>query len=243
MTFAWQIPVQHNFHIRCHGKGNAQTLCSARTADINHTTIIVKAPPSPKAKGESGIQLSTIIAKTSTLCKEGRVKEAMGYLGLIDEHGAPASTEIYARLLDGCGDVKALAEGRQVHAHMLINGVQQKAFIAAKLISMYCRCERLEEARNVFDKISDRNILVWNAMIRGYVKNRFAKKGLELYRQMQRQRVQPDKFTFPCILNACAATLSVTEGKKIHIDIINSGFESDLFVGNALIDVCQMCKC
>lgn len=169
------------------------------------------------------------------------MKEAMGYLGLIDEHGAPASTEIYARLLDGCGDVKALAEGRQVHAHMLINGVQQKAFIAAKLISMYCRCERLEEARNVFDKISDRNILVWNAMIRGYVKNRFAKKGLELYRQMQRQRVQPDKFTFPCILNACAATLSVTEGKKIHIDIINSGFESDLFVGNALIDMYAKC--
>ena len=26
-------------------------------------------------------------------------------------------------LLDVCGDVKSLAEGRQVHVHMLINGV------------------------------------------------------------------------------------------------------------------------
>eukprot|EP01018_Ginkgo_biloba_P037442 Gb_29881 [translate_table: standard] len=145
----------------------------------------------------------------------------------------------YASLLQACSNTRAL---EQVHALMLVDGLNQNVFLGTKLVNMYAKCGNLENARLVFDKVEDRDGFLWNVMIRGYARNGLCEETLALYYQMQRVGIQPDNFTFPFVLKACADMSSLSEGKRIHHHIIKTGFESHIFVETALIDMYAKCK-
>jgi pentatricopeptide repeat protein len=53
--------------------------------------------------------------------------------------------------------------------------------------------------------------------------------------------VKPDHVTFVGILNACASVAVLEEGAHAHQHIIQSGWESDVFVGSSLIDIYAKC--
>ncbi|CAK9869368.1 unnamed protein product [Sphagnum jensenii] len=86
----------------------------------------------------------------------------------------------------------------------------------------------------VFTRIPSRGEVTWNAMIFRHVKRT---KALELFQQMQLDGVQPDPVTFVGMLNACASVAALEEGRHVHEQIIQSGCESDTFVGSSLVDM------
>ncbi len=53
--------------------------------------------------------------------------------------------------------------------------------------------------------------------------------------------MQPNSVTFVGLLNACASMIALEEGRCVHQQIIQSGFESDVFVGTSLVDMYAKC--
>ncbi len=53
--------------------------------------------------------------------------------------------------------------------------------------------------------------------------------------------MQPDSVTFVAVLNACASMVALEEGRHAHEQIIQSGLELDVFVGNSLVDMYAKC--
>eukprot|EP01018_Ginkgo_biloba_P018427 Gb_38158 [translate_table: standard] len=157
------------------------------------------------------------------LCREALITPLDGFL--------------YSLLVD-CTDTKQL---HALHANMLKNGQNQNVFLLNKLVSMYATCGAMDCARLIFDRIHQRNAFLWNVMIRGYASNGVCKEALGLYYEMQQAGIQPDKFTFPFVLQACASLTALHEGKEIHDDIIRTGLESNVFVGSALVDMYAKC--
>eukprot|EP01018_Ginkgo_biloba_P019490 Gb_31546 [translate_table: standard] len=157
-----------------------------------------------------------------------------------NQPGIPLNFNAYVSLLQACTDTKAL---EQVHAHLLTIGLNQSQFIMNTLVSMYAMCGSLDNARLVFEKLNNRNVFAWNVMIRGYVTNGICEEALTLYYQMQHAGIQPDNFTFPFVVKACAGVISLKTGKEIHDHIIRNGFGLDVFVGTALIDMYGKCGC
>eukprot|EP01018_Ginkgo_biloba_P013907 Gb_04460 [translate_table: standard] len=139
-----------------------------------------------------------------------------------------------ASLLQTCTKTK---EVKQLHAHMLRIGLNQYIFLVTKLVSMYTKTATMDNARLVFEKMCSRDVFLWNVMIRGYAKNGLCDEALMLFNQMQCTGIQPNSFTFPFVLTACAGLSALQEGKKIHSCVVKIGFESDLYVGNTLIDM------
>lgn len=146
---------------------------------------------------------------------------------------------VFASLLHECTSFKSVT---QVHAYILTNGLEQDISLAVKLLNLYTMRGHMENARLIFDRIRKPNLFLWNAMIRGYAKIGPCEEALKLYYRMQQAGVQPDNFTFPFLLKACASLSALQEGKKIHEDIIRGGFESDVFVGSALIHMYTKCR-
>eukprot|EP01018_Ginkgo_biloba_P028492 Gb_18745 [translate_table: standard] len=220
------------------------TVHHCRNGNISSVTIITFKGTS-KRKPEGGLQgkkrLDGMAKEVGTLCKEGRLKEALEVVHVMDQQGIPVDSDCYAFLLDSCTKSKALAEGRQVHTHLLNSGIERSVFLWSKLVSMYAQCGSLGEARLVFDNMEKRNVFSWNAMIAGYARQGFCEDALTLYEQMQRAGVRPDKFTFPRVLKACAGLEALGKGKEVHYHIIRCGFESDVFVGNGLVDMYAKC--
>ncbi len=62
-------------------------------------------------------------------------------------------------------------------------------------------------------------------------------EALELFEKMQQEGVQPDSVTFAGVLNACASILALEEGRCVHQQIVEFGWDSDVFVGNSLVDM------
>jgi pentatricopeptide repeat protein len=64
---------------------------------------------------------------------------------------------------------------------------------------------------------------------------------MELFKQMQKKGMRPDRFTFVPVLNACAGLRALEEGRRAHELIIQTGCEADVFVGSSLVDMYAKC--
>eukprot|EP01018_Ginkgo_biloba_P019470 Gb_05264 [translate_table: standard] len=178
----------------------------------------------------------------SILCKQGRLTEAIHILHLMDHTGIRPYDSIYASLLQDCVNHRLLPEGKQVHAHIIQTGFEPDIFLDTKLVILYAKCGGLIDARRLFEEMPKRNVVSWTAMIAAYAKYGYSEQALMLFYEMQRTGVQPNDFTFASVLPACANLATLEHGKKAHEDILKSGYESDVFVGSALIDMYVKCR-
>jgi pentatricopeptide repeat protein len=179
-----------------------------------------------------------------TLSKHGQLKEALQVLHGMDLRGVYPDNATVDSLLQGCLSRKALQEGKLVHAHIIQTGFRwHEIFLANKLVTMYAKCGSLPYARRALDQMGERNVVSWTVMIAAYSKNGMDKEALELFYQMQRSGIKPNQYTYASVLPAFANMKALQQGKEIHEEINRRGFESDVFVGNALIDMYAKCGC
>lgn len=72
-----------------------------------------------------------------------------------------------AVVLTACRNAGNLVLGRWVEKWVRSAGMEVDSLIGSALVGMYEKCGELVEARRVFDGISDKDIVAWNAMITG----------------------------------------------------------------------------
>eukprot|EP01018_Ginkgo_biloba_P030201 Gb_04420 [translate_table: standard] len=215
--------------------------CATKPNIVSPTSLNLSLPIAQITRLEyEGNNIPSILADEISVCEEGRLNMALGVLNGVDQLGITVDCKTYVSLLQDCANTRALAEGKSVHAHMLINALDQDV-LRTQLVIMYAKCGSLVDARQVFDKIPKQTVFLWNEMIRGYARNGLCEEAINLYHQMQRVNVEPDNFTFPCVLKACAGLADLQQGKEVHDYIIRRRFESDHFVGNALVAMYAKC--
>eukprot|EP01018_Ginkgo_biloba_P030474 Gb_39962 [translate_table: standard] len=205
------------------------------------TNTCEQATQQSKEESQNLYRPCAMRANLARLCSEGRLKEAMGGFHEINQRGIPADPDTHAYLLQACANLKSLEDGKYVHTHILKSGFEQNAFVGAKLINMYVNCGSLLDARLVFEKMQEPNIFSWNWMIRGCIMHGKPEEALILCYYMRRAGIQPDNFAIPFVLNACASLTALKQGKEIHNYVIRTSFDSDIFVGSALIDMYAKC--
>ncbi|CAM6003174.1 unnamed protein product [Sphagnum balticum] len=81
----------------------------------------------------------------------------------------------------------------------------------------------------------------WNRRLAKYVKTGEYEKTMELFKQMQKRGMRPDRFTFVLVLNACVGLRALEEGRRAHQLIMQTGCEADVFVGSSLVDMYAKC--
>lgn len=144
-------------------------------------------------------------------------------------------------VLQACAHSGDLEEGKLIHDYILRNGFQSDVFVANSLVDMYAKCGFIDKACGLFDKMSKREAVSWNSMIAGYAQNGHANEALSLFNQMLLTDVKPNVVTMVSVLPACAHLSALQQGRRIHGYIIRSGFNADVSVGNALIDMYAKC--
>eukprot|EP01018_Ginkgo_biloba_P008769 Gb_30993 [translate_table: standard] len=148
----------------------------------------------------------------------------------------------YASLLQACLNRKALSKGKLVHAHIIRTGYNTDIFLETKLVIMYSKCGSLVDARRVLDEMPEGNVISWTAMIAAYSRQGHGLEAITLFYRMQLTGINPNQFTFASVLVACAKLAILENGKKVHGCIIRMGFQSDICVGSALINMYIKCK-
>ncbi|CAM6058325.1 unnamed protein product [Sphagnum tenellum] len=159
----------------------------------------------------------------------------------MQQEGVTPNKFTFVPLINACAGLGALEGGRLVHEQLIQSGCESDVFLGSSLVDMYAKCGSIKDAWSVFNKMPLRNVVTWNAMVLGHVKCGQGQKALELFQQMQQEGVRPNSVTFVGVLNACASMVAYEEGKSVHEQIIQSGCESDVFVGSSLVDMYTKC--
>ena len=79
-------------------------------------------------------------------------------------------------------------------------------------------------------------------MISRYAQNYQNQHAFEMFLRMMRSSVTPNEFSLSGVLQACANVAFLDLGEQIHNLVIKLGYESELFVGNALMDLYAKCR-
>eukprot|EP01018_Ginkgo_biloba_P015477 Gb_20634 [translate_table: standard] len=195
-----------------------------------------------KCKASAKVSLCSMDQELKGLCKEGHLNEALDIFHLMEQRGIQTGSSMYACLLQGCVNTKAPAQGKHVHGYMIKTGYQPEIFIWNHLINMYVKFGKLKDARQVFEKMSERNVVSWTAMITGYAQNGHGEEAFKLFSQMQLAGSNPNQFSFSSVLRACADLANVNQGKQVHAQVIKTGFDSDVCIRTALVTMYATCR-
>ncbi|KAH9294421.1 hypothetical protein KI387_040375, partial [Taxus chinensis] len=168
----------------------------------------------------------------------GQDKQALQLFYQMLMSGVKPNTITILCVLSVCG----LWQGKEIHGFVIRSRLQLDVSVGNALVVMYSKCRTIEYAKRVFDKMEERDVISWNAIIAGYAQNEYFVDSLDLFGQMQLVGVKPDPVTIASVLPACACLENLQKGKGIHAYIIqNEALEVDIAVSNALISLYASC--
>lgn len=130
----------------------------------------------------------------------------------------------------------------EIHGLAAKLGYGVDSFVQTGLIRMYGSCGRVLDARLVFDKMSQRDVVAWSIMIDGYCQNGIFDDALSLFEEMKRSNVEPDEMILSTVLSACSRAKNLRYGKSIHEIIIQNNMLTDSHLQSALITMYASCK-
>ena len=146
-------------------------------------------------------------------------------------------------LLKASGLEHCLDPGTQIHAFCLKYGYQSNIYVGSALVDMYTRCCHMDAALLVFDGMSTKTEVPWNALISGHARKGEGEHALRLFWKMQRENFQPTHFTYSSVFSACASIGALEQGKWVHAHMIKSGLKLIAFIGNTLLDMYAKSGC
>ncbi|XP_059065505.1 pentatricopeptide repeat-containing protein At4g18520, chloroplastic-like [Cryptomeria japonica] len=173
--------------------------------------------------------------------QNGFGKDAISLFRQMLRSGTKPNNFTLVSVLKACVLLKTLKHGKQVHAQIIKNEYEMNTLLLNTLVGLYANCGNLIYARKVFLQLPIRDVVSWTTIIEGHVKQGHGEEALTLFARMLGEGMEPNEFTFTSILRACATLEALEEGKQIHGYINKAQFESDVYVGSALMDVYIKC--
>ncbi|KAM2014732.1 pentatricopeptide repeat-containing protein At5g39680 [Malus sylvestris] len=175
------------------------------------------------------------------LLEHGHVREAMEMLGMMVSQCMDWDSVTYITVFGLCARLKDLRLGLQVHGQMLKNDIKCDVFLSSAMIDMYGKCGKVSNAANVFDRLQERNIVSWTAIMAAYFQNGYFEDALGVLSKMGNEDILPNEYTFAVLLNSSAGLSALRQGDLLHTCVEKSGFKDYVIVGNALINMYSKC--
>lgn len=120
--------------------------------------------------------------------------------------------------------------------------------LAAAEVLRFCALSNnrdIHYARKVFDQMHQPNCFSWNTIIRALAESNDDGEPLAafllFFQMVCDASVEPNQFTFPSVLKACAQTSRLKEGMQVHGLVVKYGLDSDEFVVSNLVRMYVMC--
>lgn len=162
-------------------------------------------------------------------------------IGLFSVSRIKPRHSIYISLLRSLTGFSLLELGKQLHSHVIRNGLASNVSVDTAIANMYVKCGWLEGAELVFNQMTEKNAVVWTGLMVSYSQAGKLEAALELFTKMVKEGVQMDEFVFSIILKVCGGVEDLNMGRQIHGCSVKLGLDSDVSVGTPLVDFYVKC--
>ncbi|KAJ7966626.1 Pentatricopeptide repeat-containing protein [Quillaja saponaria] len=137
--------------------------------------------------------------------------------------------------------VNAEVEAGQIQTQLEKRGVNQFMYVNTALLDLFMKVGCIKNARKVFEGMSDRDVVSWNALICGYSRNGYYFDALGLFVKMNREGYRPRQTTIVSLAPSCAWYELILQGRSVHGLGVKAGLDCDPQVKNALTSMYAKC--
>ncbi|CAM0904583.1 unnamed protein product [Alopecurus aequalis] len=155
--------------------------------------------------------------------------------------GIRPSDVTMASALACCAECLNLCGAQQLHGHVSKRDFQSNVILGTALVDVYGKCLFLPHARRAFDGISQPNGISWNVIIRHYLLAGMGDLAVDMFFRMVWAGVKPLVHTVSHAISACRDNNALKEGRCIHTFVLRRGYEHDVHVQSAVVDMYAKC--
>ncbi|CDY52331.1 BnaA09g38800D [Brassica napus] len=173
--------------------------------------------------------------------REGYKEEALSLFGRmherdmkIDEFTLPSVLNCFAS-----SRTEMMKIASSVHCLIVKTGYGSYKLVSNALVDMYAKRGTMDSALKVFERMIEKDVVSWTALITG---NGSYEEALKLFCKMRAEGgISPDQMVTASVLSASAELTLLEFGQQVHCNHIKSGFPASLSVDNSLVSMYTKC--
>ncbi|KAK9165268.1 hypothetical protein Scep_000459 [Stephania cephalantha] len=179
-------------------------------------------------------------AMVSGYVHHGRVSEALEMFKRMREEGIQLDEFTYTSILSACASAGLSKHGQQVHAYILrsVRNPSSEFSLSVNnaLITLYWRCNHVDKARIVFDRMKERDLVSWNAILSGFVNSGRISDAKKLFDEMAEKNL----LTWTVMISGFAQNGLGEEALKMFIQMQMEGLQPCDYVFAGAITACSV---
>ncbi|CAL5208693.1 unnamed protein product [Lathyrus oleraceus] len=156
------------------------------------------------------ITWNTLIAGFQTLDS----KESLCIFSQMVSEGVSPNCFTFTSVIAACANLAILYCGQQLHGGITHRGLDNNLELSNALIDMYAKCGNVDDSHKIFSGMPHTNLVSWTSMMIGYGTHGHGNEAVELFNEMVRSGIKPDKIVFMAVLSACSHAGLVDEGLR-----------------------------
>lgn len=147
--------------------------------------------------------------------ESGNAKESLVLFEWMIEEGVVPDKINIVTVVNACAKLGAMHKARLVHDNTCRLNFRLDVILGTAMIDMYAKCGSVDCAREIFDRMREKNVISWSAMIAAYGYHGQGRKALDLFPMMLSSGITPNSITFVSLLYACSHAGLVDEGLQL----------------------------
>ncbi|CDY08524.1 BnaA05g27600D [Brassica napus] len=165
-------------------------------------------------------------ARLRELASQSLFSESISLYRSMLRSGSSPDAFSYPFTLKSCAALSLPVSGQQLHCHVIREGCVAEPFVITALISMYCKCGLVEDARKVFDENTQSHQLgvsVLNSFITMYMKCGSVESGRRLFDGVPVKGL----ITWNAVMSGCAQNGLAYDVLEIYEEMKSYGVRPD----------------
>lgn len=152
--------------------------------------------------------------------KKGGYNDSLKLFRLMNKEGIRADAFAVSSILPACARVAAHKNGKEIHGHLIRNGIELNVTVQNALMDMYIKSGSIDYASRMFSKMEDKDVISLTVMIMGYSLHGQGNLGVKLFQDLvDNSNVKLDQMMLTSVLYACFSASMIDEGRNIFYSI------------------------
>ncbi|CAH2046849.1 unnamed protein product [Thlaspi arvense] len=136
--------------------------------------------------------------------------------------------------------IDSVTTGKQIHSSVIKRGFQSNLPVMNSVLDLYCRCGYITDAKRYFLEMENKDLITRNTLI-SELERSDSSEALVMFQRFESQGFVPNCYTFTSLVAACANIAALNCGQQLHGRVYRRGFNKNVELANALIDMYAKC--
>ncbi|XP_021299496.1 pentatricopeptide repeat-containing protein At4g19191, mitochondrial [Herrania umbratica] len=172
---------------------------------------------------------------------QNSTEKALLFFRRMKQNGLEPNNLTFPFIAKACAKLSNLKCSQSIHTQIVKSPFGNDIFVQTAMVDVYVKCDHVDYAYKIFERMPQRDVAAWNAMLIGFARLGFLDKVFSLFGEMRFARIHPDSVTVVGLSQGLSVARSLELLKALHSFGIRIGVAPNVTVANTWIAVYAKC--